>query len=101
MKYGGRLYIYKITEDWDMGTISYENAPPYKEENLLINKLCEGYESSASVKEFDITDYVRSLKAGSSTANIMIKCVSTERKDPSHIHGINTSSPPYIRVVLD
>ena len=100
MKYGARMYVYKITEDWDMTTISYKKAPAYSDENIIAQRLCEGYESSATTKELDITEYVKTLTSGNSIANIMIKATSSERKDASHIFGINSNDPPYIKVVV-
>ena len=100
MKYGARLYVYKITEDWDMSTVTYENAPAYAEENLIAQRLCEGYESSATPKELDITEYVKTLTSDNSVANIMIKATSEERRDASHIFGINSIDPPFIEIVL-
>jgi len=100
MKYGAMLFVYEVTSDWDMKTISYNNAPKVDETEPIVRKLCEGFESSATIKELDITDYVKTLSSGNGIVNIMLKATSKEKENPFLIDGVNSKKPPYIEVVV-
>ncbi len=93
-KYGAKLSFYRVNDDWDMETITYDTAPAYDPEGLIATKTCPGAESEATVKEFDILAYIASLTDGN--ANMMVIAESSDRVNPSGIFGINSSAPPYI-----
>lgn len=95
-----QLRAFKATSDWDMSTISYNNQPTYDPTPIGVAP-SSSYEGSATIKEIDITDYIKSLSPGNSTANIMLMASnSTARADMSHIYTIISNYPPTIRVFI-
>jgi len=99
MKSGLKMEVFKVTSTWDMGTISYNNAPAY-DTTSIVSTTTPGYEAAATLKELDITSYIKSLSVGDSVANIMLKASGTDmgRSDLSQMYGINSVTPPCIEV---
>lgn len=108
LKYGPRLIVLKVNQDWNKETISYNNSPyegalPQNyasDPNYVANKFGAGYEETATEKELDITNYVKSLTAENSMANLMVYAIGENmgRSDLSHIKGLGSDTPPVIRV---
>ena len=66
MKYGASLGVYKVTSDWNMSDISYDNAPSY--DSLAIKYAANPVSRNATVKEIDITNYVKTLNTDNNIA---------------------------------
>jgi len=97
LKTGTRFEVCMVTSNWSMSNISYRNAPIY-EVIPIVSTITPGYQDAATIKEFDITNYIKSLNAGNSVANIMLKATSTSKDYPSQISSINSNTPPRIEI---
>ncbi len=99
MKSGGTLTVQPVLMDWNKNSISYDNAPTVGPDALFTRSIV--YESKATEKEIDLTNYVKEIMSGDMVFSIMLSCPASnnEKKDEIvNIGGYNSGHPPYLMI---